>query len=238
TARIGFDQLMAIIDRPAEQDERFPYPHWDKLRHLPAPAGFSSEQWWLKLKMARLGVAPALPLTDTNGNAFGYTLPDPILRHLHHIDQRMAGEVAMDEVVTSEREAGRRFLVNSLMEEAIRSSQLEGATTSRVAAKELLRSRREPRDRSEQMIVNNYQAIQFIKEMGSELTPDLVLELHRIVTAGTLADPAAAGRLQRPAEERIAVFSRDDARLPVHVPPPAAQLPERLDALCRFANED
>ena len=46
----------------------------------------------------------------------------------------------MDEVVTSEQQAGQRFLVNSLMEEAIRSSQLEGATTSRRVAKEMLRS--------------------------------------------------------------------------------------------------
>lgn len=235
--RIGFEKLIAILDRPAELDERNPYPHWDKLRRLPAPAGLDSEQWWLKVKMARRADTRPLPLTDKKGNAFGYTLPDRVLRHLHHIDQRMAGEVAMDEVVTSEREAGRRFLVSSLMEEAIRSSQLEGATTSRVVAKELLRSRREPRDRSELMIVNNYRAIQFIKEMGSQLTPDLVLELHRIVTAGTLADPAAAGRLQRPGEERIAVFYRDDDRLPVHVPPPAEQLPARLEALCKFANE-
>ena len=116
----------------------------------------------------------------------------------------------MDEVVTSEREAGRRFIVNSLMEEAIRSSQLEGATTSRVAAKELLRTGREPRDRSERMIVNNYRAIQFVKEMGSELTPDAVLELHRIVTDGTLDNPDGAGRLQRPDEDRVVVFYRGE----------------------------
>ncbi len=104
-------------------------------------------------------------------------------------------------MVTSDRQARRRFLVNSLMEEAIRSSQLEGATTSRVVAKELLRSGREPRDRSERMIVNNYRALQFMRdEMGSELSPEAVLELHRIVTEGTLDDPvgsrapAAAGR--------------------------------------------
>lgn len=235
--RIDAEDLIAIIERPAAPDDRHPYPHWDKLRRLPAPAGLSGEEWWLKLKLARRADARPLPLTDEDGNAFSYTLPDLVLRHLHHIDQRMAGEVAMDEVVTSEREAGRRFLVNSLMEEAIRSSQLEGATTSRVAAKELLRSRRAPRDHSERMIVNNYRAIQFSKEMGGELTPDLVLELHRIVTAGTLADPDAAGRLQRPGEERIAVFYRDDERLPVHKPPPAEQLPQRLEALCRFANE-
>jgi Fic family protein len=223
------------LSPPAGDRER--YLHWDKLRHLPPPEGLTSEQWWLRTKKAREDGMRDLPLADAAGNRFGYAVPDLILRHLHHVDQRMAGEVAMDEVVTSEREAGRRFIVNANMEEAIRSSQLEGATTSRVAAKELLRSRREPRDRSELMIVNNYRAVQFIKEMGSELTPDLVLQLHRIVTAGTLDDPAAAGRLQRPGEDRISVFYRGDEQRPVHVPPPAEQLPERLEALCRFANE-
>ena len=63
------------------------------------------------------------------------------------------------------RKGGRHtFLVNSLTEEAIRSSQLEGATTSRRVAKELLRSGREPKDRSERMIVNNYRAMQFMRE--------------------------------------------------------------------------
>ncbi len=144
----------------------------------------------------------------------------------------------MDEVVTSEKEAGRRFLVNSLMEEAIRSSQLEGATTSRVVAKEMLRSGRPPRDRSERMILNHFRALEFMRDdMGKELRPESILELHRIVTEGTLNDPTAAGRLQRPGEPRVAVFDRDDGD-PVHVPPPAEQLPERMDLLCKFANED
>jgi Fic family protein len=143
----------------------------------------------------------------------------------------------MDEVVTSERRAGQRFLVNSLMEEAIRSSQLEGATTSRRVAKEMLKSGREPKNRSERMIANNYRALQFMRdEMGETLTPESVLELHRIVTEGTLEDPAAAGRVQRPGEPRVAVYDRDDGR-PIHRPPPAEQLPERMRLLCEFANE-
>jgi Fic family protein len=235
--KIGFDDLNVALDAPAvEEGNR--YLHWDKLRRLPPPAGLSNEQWWLKLKLARREATRPLPLTDKDGEAFGYTLPDAVHRALHHIDQRGGGEVAMDEVVTSERQAGRRFLVNSLMEEAIRSSQLEGATTSRVVAKELLRSGREPRDRSELMIANNYRAIRLIKEMGGVLTPASVLELHRVVTEGTLADPSAAGRLQKPGEDRVAVFDRGEDQRPVHVPPPAEQLPARLEALCAFANED
>jgi Fic family protein len=234
--RLGFDRLMAAINGPATEEPGNRYLHWDKLRRLTPPAGLSNEQWWLKLRLARREVSRSLPLVDEHGNAFGYTLPDLVHRSLHHIDQRGGGEVAMDEVVTSEREAGRRFLVNSLMEEAIRSSQLEGATTSRIIAKDLLRSGREPRDRSELMIANNYRALRLTKEMGDKLTPEAVLELHRVVTEGTLDNPSAAGRLQLPGEDRVAVFDRDEDQTPIHVPPPAEQLPERLEALCDFAN--
>jgi Fic family protein len=129
------------------------------------------------------------------------------------------------------------YLVSSLMEEAIRSSQLEGATTSRAVAKELLRSGREPKDRSERMILNNYMALQYMREdIGAEITPEAVLELQRILTQGTLDNPDAAGRVQRPDEARVAVYDRVTGGL-MHQPPPAEQLPQRLQALCRFANE-
>jgi Fic family protein len=142
----------------------------------------------------------------------------------------------MPEVVTADDQARQHYLVSSLMEEAIRSSQLEGATTSRQAAKDLLRSGREPKDRSERMILNNYRALQFMRDMGRTLTPEMILELHRVLTDGTLDDPSAAGRLQAPDEERIVVMDRQDGRV-VHTPPPAEQLPDRLRALCEFANE-
>lgn len=235
--RLDNNALVATISARADPRTARSYLHWDKLRHLEPPEGLSSEQWWLKIKTAREADLRPLPLTDPSGEPFRYGLLDSMMRSLHRIDQRCSGEVAMDEVVTSERQAGRRFLVNSLMEEAIRSSQLEGATTSRQEAKEMLRSGREPRDRSERMIFNNYLALQFMREeMGEALSPESILELHRIVTAGTFDDPAAAGRLQRPGEKRVVVIDREDKQ-PVHRPPPAEQLPERMRLLCEFANE-
>ncbi len=236
--RLSDDEAIATFRAPADvQQAGGRYLHWDKLRRLDPPEGFTSEQWWLKIKGARAGELRSIPLTDPGGASFSYGLLDTMLRRLHYIDQRCSGEVAMDEVVTSERRAGRRFLVNSLMEEAIRSSQLEGATTSRRAAKEMLRTGREPRDRSERMIANNYRALQFMRdEMGEKLSPTAILELHRILTEGTLDDPSAAGRLQQPGEPRVAVFDRDDGR-PIHRPPPAEQLPARMQKLCEFANE-
>ncbi len=212
------------------------YPHWDKLRHLVPPSDLTHEQWWAGLKIGRLAGRRVIPLSDPTGASFSYTTPDSALRLLHLIDQRCAGEIRMPEVVTADAQAKQQYLVNSLMEEAIRSSQLEGASTSRRAAKELLRTGRPPTDRSERMIVNNYVAMQYMRDqMGDRLVPADVLELQRILTAATLDDPGASGRLQTTDEERVVVVDRTDGGV-LHRPPPAEQLPDRLQALCDFAN--
>ena len=144
----------------------------------------------------------------------------------------------MSEVVTAGEQARQHYLVNSLMEEAIRSSQLEGASTSRRVAKEMLRSGRAPRDRSEQMIINNFRALQFMRDRADEaIAPSQIIELQRMLTEGTLDEGAAGGRLQTPDEERVVVLDRVDGSV-LHVPPSADELPGRLTALCDFANED
>lgn len=212
------------------------YRHWDKLRHLAPPEGLTHEEWWTSIKFARQHMLRPLQFTDLDGEPFRYATPDLVQRQLHQIDQRSSGQIAMAERVTADGQARQHYLVNSLMEEAIRSSQLEGATTSRAMAKDMLRSGRPAKDRSEQMILNNYRALQYMRmEIGADLTPAAVLELQRILTDGTLDDPSAAGRLQTSADVRVDIIDAQDGSI-VHRPPPADELPARLDALCAFAN--
>ena len=235
-SQLAGERLMELI-RLDLADRAGDYVHWDKLRQLDPPGGLSHKEWWFLLKMERGLLHRPIPLTDPQGHAFMYGVPDLVARGLHYIDQRCSGEVAMPEVVTADEQARHHYLVNSLMEEAIRSSQLEGATTTRKVAKEMLRSGREPKDRSERMILNNYVALQYMRDqMGDELTPGAVMELQRILTDGTLDDPSAAGRLQRPDEQRVSVVDALDGAV-MHDPPPADQLPERLRRMCEFANE-
>jgi Fic family protein len=230
------DRVIQLLKLGITEDGRS-YVHWDKLRQLKPPADLSHDEWWLLIKWGRQPAQRTIPLTDAAGKPFVYGVPDVVARRLHYVDQRCAGEVAMSEVVTADGQARQHYLVNSLMEEAIRSSQLEGATTTRRVAKELLKTGREPKDRSERMILNNYRALLYMRDdMPEELTPGTVLELQRILTEGTLDNPDAAGRLQRPDEERIAVVDSTDGTV-IHTPPPAGQLPRRLQALCDFANE-
>ncbi|HEX2038990.1 MAG TPA: Fic family protein [Acidimicrobiales bacterium] len=225
--------LAAFLSVPPWTDDG-KYRHWDTLRHLSPPAGLDVEQWWMGVKFARRGLLNPLPLTDPAGRPFQYCMPDAAWEMAHRIDQQTAGRIGTAEVVTNTHTRSR-YIVTSLMEEAITSSQLEGAVTSRVVAKEMIRSGRPPRDHSERMIVNNYQGINLVRELAKEpLTPEAVLTIHRVMTEGTLADPSAAGRLQLPEEKRVSVM--DDENNVLHAPPPAEQLPSRLEAMCAFAN--
>lgn len=204
------------------------------MRNRTPPAGLSHREWWLGTAMARRGMARNLPLRATDGTPFRFCNIDLIQEMVHRIDQRASGEILADDVVTNLRSSDH-YLVSSLAEEAITSSQLEGASTTRQVAKELLATGRKPRDRSEQMIVNNFQAMMFAQELeGQELSATEVLDLHRIVTENTLDDPAGAGRVQAAGDNRVAVYWHDDTLL--HQPPPAHELSDRLEAMCRFAN--
>jgi Fic family protein len=208
--------------------------HWDDVRRRRGPNDLAPRDWWFGIALAREHLARPVPLQSSDGRSFTYALPDEVLELLHWIDQHAAGEITVSETI---RDPGdrRRYLVNSLFEEAITSSQLEGASSTRKVAKEMLRTGRPPRDRSERMILNNYRAMSMLRGVADRpLTPADVLELHRVVTEATLDDTSAAGRIQGPEEVRVVVQAPDGTV--VHVPPPAAELPDRLEAMCRFAN--
>jgi Fic family protein len=231
----GLQEAMAVLAQLAAATHGDRYLHWDELRHRSPPQGLSHEQWWLAEKLARRSTCIPLPLLSSDGGPFWLCQPPMLLKGLHEIDMKAGASVMAPEAVTTPSTRDR-YLLSSLMEEAITSSQMEGAATTRDVAKAMIRSRRAPRDRSEQMILNNYRTMQRIRELKDQpLTPQLVLDLHRLVSQDTLDDPADAGRL-RPSGKEVVL---DDAYGTVfHVPPAADRLEQRLKLLCSFANSE
>lgn len=213
-------------------DAKARYLHWDEVRNRRPPGGLTVEQWWAAMWETRMSTSRRLPLVAKDGRPFRFSNVDEVQRLVHLVDQQIGGRVGTAGAVPAGRT--RRY-VRSLEEEAITSSQLEGAMTTRREAKRLLATDREPRDTSERMILGNLRGMERAKAMaGAPLTPAGVLDLHRTLTEGTLDDPADVGRLQGPDDDRIGVYAHDDTL--VHEPPPASELPARLDALCAFAN--
>jgi Fic family protein len=101
---------------------------------------------------------------------------------------------------------------------------------------DMFRSGRAPTNKDERMIFNNLIGMEFIREHKKEkLSPDLVLEIHRRMTKGLLPDHLV-GRMQSPEDTRIHVGSNRTGEV-LHEPPPAEQLPQRMQAMCDFANK-
>lgn len=210
------------------------YQHWDELKHRIPPDGLDRDQWWLALKFERSFKMNRILLQDKIGKNFVFSVPDSIARQLHKIDLGAGGRIGIPEPVTNP-ETRDQYLIRSLMEEAITSSQLEGAVTTREVATAMLRSGRKPKDKSEKMIISNYRTMRLIREVKDRpLTPELVFEIHRAITEGTLDKPDAAGRFRK-ADELVTI--EDDAGEIMHLPPAADELTKRLQVMCAFANE-
>lgn len=233
--RLDPDRLVELVSSARSRLGDSEYLHWDVLRRHTPPNGLAREEWWLATKLARLDTLKSIGLTDRHGHPFQFSVPDVVSAELHKIDRGAGSMVNVPEPIMNPQTRDR-YLISSLMEEAITSSQLEGAITTRAVAREMIRTGRAPRDVSEQMILNNYRTMRRVRDVqGEPLTPSLVFDLHRRITESTLDDEAGAGRFRTPDEKRVV---GDDEGVVYHEPPSASELPIRMEAMCAFANGD
>lgn len=161
------------------------------------------------------------------------TLTNQMQRMCHEIDMNWGGSWGTDSIIGDENK--EQYLVGSLMEEAIYSSQMEGAATTRKVAKEMLRKKMTPKDKSQQMIANNYQTIQFIvSHKDALLTPELLLQIHQLMTEHTMQNPQEAGCFR---SNNDVVVENGITHETVHIPPTYEEIPNFVEDLCRFFNE-
>lgn len=232
---IDGDRVSMVMAGAKVVDGEGRYLHWDTLRFRQPPEGLSVEEWWLATRLARQFAAQKLPLKSASGGVLTYCEPPPVRAALRYLDMNAGGALGSDAKALSQGE-GRAHLARSLAEEPFASSFIEGAATTRQIAKKLILEGRRPRTRDELMVLNNYQALQFIKaRRDTPLSMPILLELHRIITDGTLDDPTQAGRIRRTDDVQVVDDSTGEI---LHQPPLAAELDDRLSALIAFANAE
>ncbi len=209
------------------------YLHYDQLKYKNIPGRKKHEYLWALLKVFRNSQYKKLFF---NKWEFKMILLDDTLRRLHLLDKGAAGylETGMESLNVEGRD---RYIISSLMEEAIASSQLEGAATTRKIAKEILRMNRKPRDYSEKMIVNGYRTMQKIVKMRDKtITPEIILDLHKEITQDTLKDKKEEGLFRE--NNEIIVGDPMDVEKVYHYPPDYKKIPELINEFCTFASED
>lgn len=220
------ESISQILDNIHEE-----YYYWTKVKHLPLPEGISSTDLWFLVKTKRRITPNRIFIGKYR---FNWNTNNRLQEFLHFIDMNVGGTLESSYAISSEDK--NRYLVSSIMEEAIASSQIEGAVTSRKAAKEMLRRKIKPRDKSEQMILNNYITIKKILEIKSEpLDKAKLLSLHKLVTSNTMPDASEEGALREGND--INVYDAATGEI-VHHPPNKDELDDLLNDLFKFFNED
>lgn len=206
------------------------YPYWDKAKRLNADP-ISPTQLWFALKWLRQS---GRTLLKFGKYTFSYTINDEILESLHHFDMNIGGSLTHSLIIPTENK--NTYLISSIMEEAIASSQMEGAATTRKVAKDMLRKKEKPRDKSQQMILNNYRTIQYIKEHAEDcFSIEKLKEIHRLMTENTLDNEQESGAFRNHNDIIIMDNITGDV---AHVPPDYNTLEELLADVELFFNRN
>lgn len=183
------DQLRELLSAMTPEDvhallrtANVDYAYEDELRRrTTALSPTAQTAAWATLDFARRLCAHEITLGAARS---GWYTPTPeILRWLHQIDMLTGGHLmASLERLGDER---RRFASHSLMDEAIAVCLAPDETTDFDDVRSFLRQGREPRTRTERLVVNFYLTMQEVPRLAStSLNIDTAIEVQRMLTLG------------------------------------------------------
>ena len=222
----GIDSnIMPIVDKVNAD-----YEYWDKVKYKKLPEGYTPQMLWTNVKASRL--RNMILVWEKYG--INLCVTSQMQRLCHEFDMKFGSfwEVEGD-TQTAEK---KYYLSSSLMEEAIYSSKMEGASTTRIVAKDMLRKKKSPQNKSQQMIANNYNTIQYIVEHKDEpLTEETLLHIHRLMTEKTMDNPEDTGRFRT--NDKVVVADMVEGDI-IYTPPSFQEIPEFVESLCDFFNND
>lgn len=208
------------------QDE---YLYWDKIKYKSKE--HSPQDLWNAVKLHRFIKGNQVKFGKQN---FTFVITDFIQRALHQFDMHIGGTLGSNIGIAETDKT--KFMISSIMEEAISSSQMEGANTTRKKAKEMIQQEHKPKNKSEQMIMNNFITMKhIIQHKNEEITPEKILYIHKLISNKTLDDNEDEGRFRD--NDEVHVVNQIDSEI-VHIPPPKEELDVLIKDLCIFFNTD
>lgn len=226
------------------------YLYWDKIKYLnhknidnfkkvinrKAFDKFkNNELLWIAAKSDRKYSQIKRFLFSSNFNyiTYFYNENSYLRQKLHYLDFNFGAGLQKEQLLSKLEK--QQYLKNALMEEAFFSSKIEGATTTRIKAKEMLRKNKKPKTHSEQMILNNYKTIQFISEQKDKnVSVEKLYELHQLVTENTLENKFV-GTFRK--NNAVNVINEITGEI-VHSPPNFEDLDSLMTSFVEFFNNN
>jgi Fic family protein len=205
------------------------YLYWDKIKYM--AKNCTPEELWNAVKLYRFIRSNTIRFGK---NTFSYMITDYIQRALHQFDMHIGGTLGSNIGIAETDKT--KFIISSIMEEAISSSQMEGANTTRKKAKEMIQQEKKPKNKSEQMIMNNYITMKYIVQHKNEaISAEKILYLHKLISNNTLDDAKDEGQFRD--NDDVHVVNHVNSEI-VHTPPLKDELNVLVKDLCDFFNKD
>ena len=205
------DLIKLFIDRYLPREEI--------IHRLPLSLPITS--FWPELAAARRQLSIELPLNDKDGDPFWFVINKSIEAQCDAV----AAFARRDHLLTGA--VFETMADEAVLDEAVYSSMIEGAFTSRKEASLFIHGNKEPKNKSEQMVRNNYDALTYVLEHLEEpVTEDIIIQIARIVTRSAAEVPVNGYR-----ESQVYV-SRQNG--PVYTPPEASAVPGLMKQLIVF----
>lgn len=213
-------------------DDKGRYLPWDDFRHR-ISSRKRADIAWTFTRLAREGSMQKIDYRNESGVQAGYCLIPVLQEACELVDKHATGQAL--EQCRKRLQSVDVALEHLQMDEAITSSQLEGASTTTRVARDLLQSGRKARTEDEQMIVGNARLMQAITmNLNEPLSVGLIRHFHNTGMAGINDELYTPGELRTSDDIFIADYQGDI----VHRPPTAALLDERLEGVCRWYNDN
>ena len=213
------------------------YLPWQEFR-LKSWVPKDKEKVWSLVRLQRRFSCTQTPIRDKDGNLYTFN-PRSHVQFLHEVDLELGGNfMGVSDFSESDR---RQIIRRNLIEESIASSRLEGANTAREVARRMLHEGRKPLNKDEQMIVNNHEVMKRIEEdiKNEELSIDLLKDLHKQVTKGTLSTAELEGTFRETLDEkgnRLKVMPWDEQTI-AYITPDREFVEKELPKFIEFAND-
>ncbi|MDR0198839.1 MAG: Fic family protein [Methanomassiliicoccaceae archaeon] len=205
------------------------YSHWDRVRYR-TKEGLDPKIVWALMKLMREN-CQHIRIGDMK---MKYSLIEEFQKAIHDIDIKAPTSILSRNGLDGKEM--KIYAISSVMEESIASSQIEGAATTTQVAKKMLRENRRPQNGSEQMIVNNYNAMRLIKNLKDrDLTQELIFDVHREITKNTIEDRTYEGRYRD--TDNIVISDRYTGEV-FHEPIRSEKIDGTMRALCDYVNDE
>lgn len=235
TAEHHPEQMDAYRAFWAAVDFKGRYLHYDEFRRR-IPKELDVDLAWALTKSARVATSQHLLFLSSPIQLCTFVSTPAIQKTATVVDQSTT-TAALEWTIGKLGEAEHlRYLFNDLIEdEAISSSQLEGAATTTLVAKDMLKRQREPRSMDEKMILGNFRMMRFAWEHRTvDISPDFIRELHAVGVEGIHDERYLPGVFRT--HDEVVVEDRDGNV--VHQPPPAQGIEQRFQKFCEWVNSN